>query len=36
MLTHYGKEVAHVILNSIDEALAEPSAQPDRTEVYVG
>jgi amino acid adenylation domain-containing protein len=36
MLTHYGKEVAHVILNSIDEALGEPSAQPDRSEVYVG
>lgn len=36
MLTHHGKEVAQVILKCIDEALAEPSAQPDRTEVSVG
>jgi amino acid adenylation domain-containing protein len=33
MLTHHGKEVAHVILNCIDEALAEP--QPDLAEVCV-
>ncbi len=36
MLTHHGKEVAHVILKCIDEALAEPSAQPERTEVLAG